>query len=325
MQYMTRYDELPTDELLAALETVGRLPDLDLIRACMARPAELTPTLLEWLAGVNDDQFPSEDGRNYRGIHAGLLLISYRELVALPIFAQVLREDEEGGLVEWFFPDLAAYGPEMVPWAMMLVTDESAPQPVREILVELLAHVGWEHPEVREQVIVPLRALLPPLDDDGQPVVPEGYEEADPDEQIWSYVALVLAELHDMASREQIVTLYENDLIDPFLMGDVDAYLKLLASDEGPVGAGSHGTILETYESLWRMDALEAKWAAEEPPATLLPDLPDDLEVAPHLRSDWSGSADSTTYVRSEPKIGRNDPCPCGSGKKYKKCHGKNA
>jgi preprotein translocase subunit SecA len=25
------------------------------------------------------------------------------------------------------------------------------------------------------------------------------------------------------------------------------------------------------------------------------------------------------------PKVGRNDPCPCGSGKKYKKCHGKNA
>jgi uncharacterized protein YecA (UPF0149 family) len=24
----------------------------------------------------------------------------------------------------------------------------------------------------------------------------------------------------------------------------------------------------------------------------------------------------------TEPKIGRNDPCPCGSGKKYKKCHG---
>ncbi|HLA35361.1 MAG TPA: SEC-C metal-binding domain-containing protein, partial [Rhodocyclaceae bacterium] len=23
-------------------------------------------------------------------------------------------------------------------------------------------------------------------------------------------------------------------------------------------------------------------------------------------------------------KVGRNDPCPCGSGKKYKKCHGVN-
>ncbi len=28
------------------------------------------------------------------------------------------------------------------------------------------------------------------------------------------------------------------------------------------------------------------------------------------------------TLVRTEEKIGRNDPCPCGSGKKYKKCHG---
>ena len=27
--------------------------------------------------------------------------------------------------------------------------------------------------------------------------------------------------------------------------------------------------------------------------------------------------------VKDEP--GRNDPCPCGSGKKYKKCHGRNA
>jgi preprotein translocase subunit SecA len=29
------------------------------------------------------------------------------------------------------------------------------------------------------------------------------------------------------------------------------------------------------------------------------------------------------TYKREEPKVGRNDPCPCGSGKKYKKCCGK--
>jgi hypothetical protein len=28
-------------------------------------------------------------------------------------------------------------------------------------------------------------------------------------------------------------------------------------------------------------------------------------------------------YIREAPKVGRNDPCPCGSGKKYKKCCGK--
>lgn len=37
--------------------------------------------------------------------------------------------------------------------------------------------------------------------------------------------------------------------------------------------------------------------------------------------------AENNTYVRSdkEVKVGRNEPCPCGSGKKYKKCCGKNA
>ncbi len=33
--------------------------------------------------------------------------------------------------------------------------------------------------------------------------------------------------------------------------------------------------------------------------------------------------ASQVTVTRALPKVGRNDPCPCGSGKKYKLCHGK--
>ena len=29
------------------------------------------------------------------------------------------------------------------------------------------------------------------------------------------------------------------------------------------------------------------------------------------------------TFKRTEKKVGRNEPCPCGSGKKFKQCHGK--
>ncbi|PIU00336.1 MAG: preprotein translocase subunit SecA [Bdellovibrionales bacterium CG10_big_fil_rev_8_21_14_0_10_45_34] len=36
------------------------------------------------------------------------------------------------------------------------------------------------------------------------------------------------------------------------------------------------------------------------------------------------GGGPSEEPIRSGPKVGRNDPCPCGSGKKYKKCHGAN-
>ena len=34
------------------------------------------------------------------------------------------------------------------------------------------------------------------------------------------------------------------------------------------------------------------------------------------------GSGEVQTVKREGKKVGRNDPCPCGSGKKYKKCHG---
>ncbi|PSV43836.1 preprotein translocase subunit SecA [Photobacterium indicum] len=39
--------------------------------------------------------------------------------------------------------------------------------------------------------------------------------------------------------------------------------------------------------------------------------------------SDVEQPAESGTFEREERKVGRNEPCPCGSGKKYKQCHGK--
>ena len=38
-----------------------------------------------------------------------------------------------------------------------------------------------------------------------------------------------------------------------------------------------------------------------------------------------SGAGGAATATASRPKVGRNQPCPCGSGKKYKRCHGQAA
>jgi SWIM/SEC-C metal-binding protein len=46
------------------------------------------------------------------------------------------------------------------------------------------------------------------------------------------------------------------------------------------------------------------------------PDKPEDI-------SDLDRYLGPSTLKRAEPKVGRNDPCPCGSGKKYKKCCGR--
>ena len=36
-----------------------------------------------------------------------------------------------------------------------------------------------------------------------------------------------------------------------------------------------------------------------------------------------AGGAGPAPFVRGGQKVGRNDPCPCGSGRKYKQCHGR--
>jgi SEC-C motif-containing protein len=55
----------------------------------------------------------------------------------------------------------------------------------------------------------------------------------------------------------------------------------------------------------------------------------DHHEISSFVKMDgkWffdDGYTPSTTVVRDSPKVGRNEPCPCGSGKKYKKCCGRN-
>ncbi len=54
-------------------------------------------------------------------------------------------------------------------------------------------------------------------------------------------------------------------------------------------------------------------------------DVPKNFEhtAAPEQEPEASGEATMRSEMRQGPKVGRNDPCPCGSGKKYKQCHGK--
>lgn len=320
---MTRYDSLSAAELLHALETAGRAPHLDLIRACLARREELTPTLLEWLARAGSEEWLDDDPRWYREIHAGLLLIGYRESSALPLFDRIYREEERSNLLDWFDTELPAYGPAATGWAIDLVSDPRAAMDGRVSATEILGTIAYRFPEERERIVTALRALLPPLNPNGEPDLPESFtEEPDP---LWTWAGAALAELKDTASQPQMKALYEADLIDEIVMGDVDEYLAMFDADASPPAA-SYATfdIVDTYRSLQAQTVATARRTAEA--AALRGEqlaLQSGL-LSQHARAGTIlPSAKPRPYVRSQPKIGRNEPCPCGSGKKYKHCHGK--
>lgn len=89
----------------------------------------------------------------------------------------------------------------------------------------------------------------------------------------------------------------------------------------------------ETVEFLFKVQAVRE----EEKPRGVFQSLPKEFvhsEAAPmsklpnpsveeEIPGDLPEHPDSQPHRREEPKVGRNDPCPCGSGKKYKKCCGK--
>lgn len=66
------------------------------------------------------------------------------------------------------------------------------------------------------------------------------------------------------------------------------------------------------------------RWFSPAEEARLLDDIQDNLPViVQSLYNFWRAKRGGMTVQRDEPKSGRNDPCPCGSGKKFKQCCGR--
>ena len=66
-------------------------------------------------------------------------------------------------------------------------------------------------------------------------------------------------------------------------------------------------------------------YAEDGPPSVSeqrLDDFGAAIWAAYDLRQLWKSLGPRIDSIRKPPEPGRNEPCPCGSGKKYKKCHG---
>ncbi len=108
------------------------------------------------------------------------------------------------------------------------------------------------------------------------------------------------------------------DTTEEFIMGFVDGINESLKNlyDLETLTANDEITLDIDLEKLY-FNMLEAK-------AEYLYNLPQwDAIFSEEKRKEIQKAYRESTMVRNENKVGRNDACPCGSGKKYKKCCGK--
>jgi len=297
-----KFDDLTAQELIKKLSFAGREPHPDLINAIWERREETEPLLLATFHESFDDAWPTgDDPRWYRLVHAGKFLLAWQNVAALPGFVRLYSSDDDGllDLCEWFEEDLLHYGPAAIPYLKeVLQTTPNKPQEWhygKALASSTLTKIATYYPETREQVASIIRYQLPSIDTIATLTQDDARE-------MWGNYAGELAELADEGSREQILALLDVDLLyDDFI--EREQYLRDMNRGYKPLNPPEPYDVRNDYKRLYEEQQAWLKRRERELAK----------ERAQPIRA---------AQTRTEPKIGRNDPCPCGSGKKYKKCHG---
>jgi preprotein translocase subunit SecA len=103
-----------------------------------------------------------------------------------------------------------------------------------------------------------------------------------------------------------------------------ELFSMMLESIKGEVTKILMTMEIRSPEALAAAEELEAPRNVQYQHTEFKPGVGDDAgELLPESESDVAVAERTQPFVRPGQKVGRNDPCPCGSGKKYKQCHGK--
>ena len=105
------------------------------------------------------------------------------------------------------------------------------------------------------------------------------------------------------------------------MTGFLDGISESLLGYENPIETMDENTVvkiqIDPEKLYYNMVAAKADWLYNLPMW--------DQILTEERRKELYKQQKASGTIRKPRKIGRNDPCPCGSGKKYKKCCGKNA
>ena len=112
--------------------------------------------------------------------------------------------------------------------------------------------------------------------------------------------------------------------VDPHALHFVVGHVLPMSYAIGDPLAEVTGPVLEAY-----LEFLRPKLTAPRHMGLLealrgtLPEFRDSVASGQIVHEHIHPAQHTDTFVREAPKVGRNDPCPCGSGKKFKQCHGR--
>ncbi|MBP7525834.1 MAG: UPF0149 family protein [Propionivibrio sp.] len=197
----------------------------------------------------------------------------------------------------------------------------SGPQPIaeEEWLADVLGDETLLETEIGREAAELLRRFATVLEEElaaGEPPVLLLYGKEDDENGPSDYVPWCQAYLAGVDAAEE------------------DWFEFLGETEDGEVDEDSGDEISYLDERLFPMMVLTGEaeaaatehgedWPGGEERDQIINDCEEDLaQAVTDIYRFWQAKRGSGTIRREEPKVGRNDPCPCGSGKKFKQCCG---
>jgi hypothetical protein len=299
-------------EVLKELEPYTRKFPMKAMRAAIEQREAITPELLKVLESVA--AAPSEwAGRkdNMLPLFAIFLLAQFREKPAYPLLVRIVSAP--GEIPFDLFGDTITEGLSQVLASVYdgnpaplhgLVESEQVNEFVRSAALNTFLVLENTGQMPRETVLEYFRGLF------------HGRLERTPS-YAWSSLVCVVADLPAPELLEEVRQAYADGFVDT-MVADLEGIERDVNAPKPRRRDRQHLITDAIAEMEW--------WASFHPEDSRPKDLPKpEAPSLPPLLPDPNSDSEYVApqpFVR-EPKVGRNDPCPCGSGKKYKKCCGK--
>ena len=296
-------------EILKELEPyTGKFP-MKAMRAAIEQHEAITPELLKVLESVA--AAPSEwaaRNDNMLPMFAMFLLAQFREKPAYPLLAKIVSAP--GEIPFDLFGDTITEGLSQVFASVYdgnpaplhgLLENEQVNEFVRSAALNTFLVLEHTDQMPRDTVLEYIRSLF------------HGKLQRTPS-YAWSSLVCVVADLPAPELLEDVRQAYADGFVDT-MVADLEG-IERDANAPKPRWRDRQHLITDAIAEMewWASFHPEDSWPKKMPNTDIpMPSPP------PHVPTSYAAPK---PYV-SEPKIGRNDRCPCGSGKKYKKCCGK--
>ncbi len=303
-------DHISADEIIIALSEIRGCPPKVALASADVRRAELTDRLITAVEAAVENGQDATDEENHLCTHALYLLAKWREPRAFAPVLRWLALPGDGAFA--IAGDVATTAGARIlasvcggdrPEIRALVENRDANEYCRSVALDSLAVLAAWGELPRATVIGYMRELI------------TGKLERE-HSFVWDEIACLIADL----DAEELVPLirqpFDDGLVDPGTIGWDDIENRTSHTERPPFEEfqHSHPPITDVAdETAW--------WGAYERTAVKDREMGRAQDFGDESLPDY----ESDTPVVAQPKIGRNDQCPCGSGKKYKKCCGKNA